>query len=500
MKGEDIMTKITIISGFLGAGKTTLIKKLLEEVFKGEKIVLIENEFGEIGIDSGFLKDTGIEINEMNSGCICCSLVGDFGDALKDVLEKYKPERILIEPSGVGKLSDVINAVKDVTNNEEDIELTSSVAVADVSKCRLYMKNFGEFYNNQIEYADTIVLSRTKDIKEERLEMAVKILREKNTEASIITTPWDELTGMQIFAAMERVDSLKRFIDNDVDKGHSHGNSEECGCMHGNNEHSHENSEECGCMHGNNEHSHGNSEECGCMHGNNEHSHGNGEECECMHGNNENSHGNGEECGCVKGNNDNSHVNGEECDCIQENNHGNSEECECVKGNNEHSHGNGEECGCMQGNNEHSHGNGEECECMHGNNEHSHGNGEECGCIQENGKHIHEAGEKCNCGCGHEHNENHHADDIFTSWGKETPHKYTKEELETALEVLSDTEDCGIILRAKGIVASVSSEWYYFDVVPGETKIRIGNPDYTGRLCVIGSNLNVAEIEKLFHV
>jgi Putative GTPases (G3E family) len=415
------MTKITIISGFLGAGKTTLIKKLLEEVFKGEKIVLIENEFGEIGIDSGFLKDTGIEINEMNSGCICCSLVGDFGDALKEVLEKYKPERILIEPSGVGKLSDVINAVKGITDNMDNIELTASIAVADVSKCRLYMKNFGEFYNNQIEYADTIVLSRTKEIKEERLEMAIKILREKNLEASIITTPWEELTGEQIFAAMERVDSLKRFIDNNVDQNiYSNENGEECGCAKEHSNHSHEH---------------------------------------------------GEECGCVKEHNSHSNENGEECGCAKE--HSN------------HSHENDEECGCAKEHNSHSHEHGEECGCVKEHNSHSHENGEECG---------------CNCGCGHGHHENHHADDVFTSWGKETPHKYTKEEIETALEVLSDTEDCGIILRAKGIVASVSGEWYYFDVVPGEIKIRIGNPDYTGRLCVIGSNLNIAEIEKLFHI
>lgn len=373
------MTKIDIISGFLGAGKTTLIKKLIEEVFTGEKLVLIENEFGEIGIDGGFLKEAGVQITEMNSGCICCSLVGDFGTALQEVIDKFSPDRILIEPSGVGKLSDVIKAVQDIQEKNESILLNSFVTVADVSKCKIYMKNFGEFYNNQIEHASTIILSRTQKTTQEKIEAAVKLLREQNKNASIITTPWEELKGEQIFAAMEKKESWieellseQREQKKECDHDHHHDGEEECGCGH----HHHEEGEDCGCGH----HHHDGEEECGCGH------------------------------------------------------------------------------------------------------------------------HHHEEGEEC--GCGHHHHEegHHHADDIFTSWGVETAHKYTEQELKEALEIFANTEKYGSILRAKGILPNINGEWMYFDLVPGEFEIRTGNPDYTGRLCVIGTDLKTEEIEKLFHI
>lgn len=412
------MTKIDIISGFLGAGKTTLIKKLIEEVFTGEKLVLIENEFGEIGIDGGFLKEAGVQITEMNSGCICCSLVGDFGTALQEVIDKFSPDRILIEPSGVGKLSDVIKAVQDIQEKNESILLNSFVTVADVSKCKIYMKNFGEFYNNQIEHASTIILSRTQKTTQEKIEAAVKLLREQNKNASIITTPWEELKGEQIFAAMEKKESWieellseQREQRKECDHDHHHDGEKECGCSH----HHHQDEEE----------------ECGCGH----HHHEEGEECGCGH----------------------HHEEGEEC---------------------EHGH----------------HHQDEEEECGHG---HHHNNGEEeCGC-----GHHHHHGEECGCGHHHHHEEgHHHADDIFTSWGVETAHKYTEQELKEALEIFANTEKYGSILRAKGILPNINGEWMYFDLVPGEFEIRTGNPDYTGRLCVIGTDLKTEEIEKLFHI
>jgi len=343
------MTKIEIISGFLGAGKTTFIKKMLKEAFAGEKVVLIENEFGEIGIDGGFLKEAGVQITEMNSGCICCSLVGDFGTALKEVIETYAPDRILIEPSGVGKLSDVTKAVRGVAASEP-VELNSSVTVVDGQKCRMYMKNFGEFFNNQVENAGTIVISRTQKMSEEKLNACVNMLKEKNPEATIITTPWDELKGEQILAAMQHQDlMLKEELE-------IHAHHHEEACEHG------------------------------------------------------------------------------------------------------HSHA-------------HSH-------------EHSHDHGDDCSC----GCHDH--------GSGHEHH--HHADEVFTSWGRETTHKYSEEELREILSKLSDDDDCGIILRAKGIVPCTDGTWLHFDMVPEEFEVRRGDADYTGRLCVIGSYLNEEELTKLF--
>ena len=363
------MAKIDIISGFLGAGKTTLIKKLMADAFEGEKLVLIENEFGEIGIDGGFLRESGVEITEMNSGCICCSLVGDFGEALKEVLEKYSPDRVIIEPSGVGKLSDVIKAVK---NTGDSVEINSTAVVVDASKCKMYMKNYGEFYKNQIEYAGTIILSRTQNVSEEKLDTCLKLIREENTEASIITTPWEDISGKTILEAMEKVNSLEKELMEEHEHHHHHHDGEECSCGH---HHEHE------------EH---------------EHHHHDGEECCCGH---------------------------------------------------------------------------------HHENEHHHHDGEEC-----------------SCGHHHDHEGHHHADDVFTSWGVETAHKFSEEEIKSIIEKLANDKLYGEVLRAKGIVASEEGEWFHFDLVPEETELRRGAADYTGRLCVIGANLNEAAIKELFHV
>lgn len=377
------MTKIEIISGFLGAGKTTLIRKMLKEVFAGEKTVLIENEFGEIGIDGGFLKEAGVQITEMNSGCICCSLVGDFGAALKEVIETYAPDRILIEPSGVGKLSDVTKAVQGVAA-QEPVELNSSVTVVDGQKCRMYMKNFGEFFNNQVEHAGTIVISRTQKMSEEKLEACMKMLKEKNPKATIITTPWEELKGEQILAAMQHQDLLlKEELEAHYHEGHEHDH-----------EHHHE------------EH---------------EHDHGH-------------------------------HHEGHEYD------HGHHHE------GHEHDHGH-----------------------HHEGHEHDHG---------------HHHGDDCTCGChdhAHDHHH-HHADEVFTSWGQETPHQYTEEKLREILGALSDSDSCGIILRAKGIVPCTDGSWLHFDMVPEEYEVRRGEADYTGRLCVIGSHLDEEALAGLFEL
>ena len=322
---DETMAKIDIISGFLGAGKTTLIKKLIAEAFEGEKLVLIENEFGEIGIDGGFLKEAGIQITEMNSGCICCSLVGDFGEALKEVLTKYSPDRVIIEPSGVGKLSDVVKAVKNIG---DEVQINSTATVVDASKCKMYMKNYGEFYNNQIEYAGTVILSRTQNVSADKLDACLKMIREKNEEASIITTPWDDIQGKNIVEAMEKVNSLEKEL-------------------------------------------------------------------------------------------------------LEEHEH-------------------------------------------------------------------HHDGE---CGCGHHHDHHHHhADDVFTSWGVETAHKFTEEELTEILHKLAETKDYGDVLRAKGIVAAAEGEWFHFDLVPEETEVRRGAADFTGRICVIGADLKEDAIKELFHV
>ena len=387
------MIKVDIFSGFLGAGKTTLIKKLIKEVFAGQQIVLIENEFGEIGIDGGFLRDAGINITEMNSGCICCSLVGDFGKALKKVADEYHPDRIIIEPSGVGKLSDVRRAVEDASK-EAGLEINALVTVADASKIKMYMKNFGEFYNNQIENAGAVILSRTQKLSQEKQLQAAELIREKNPKAVVITTPWDDITGGQILKAIEGTDSLAKELMEEAEHHHHH-HDEECGCGHDHEHHHHDHDEECGCGHDHEEHDH------------------------------------------------------------------------------EHHHGHDEECGCGHDHEEHDH------------------------------EHHHHYDENGVCSCGHHHDEDghhhhHHADEVFTSWGRETPRKYTKDELEQILKTLSDSEEYGIVLRAKGMLPDREGTWLHFDLVPGEYEIRNGSADYTGRLCVIGSKLDEAKLEKLF--
>ena len=390
------MTKIDIFSGFLGAGKTTLIRKLISEAFKGEKLVLIENEFGEIAIDGGFLQDAGIEITEMSQGCICCSLVGDFGKALRQVLETYHPDRILIEPSGVGKLSDVIRAVQNL--HMEDVTLNSFTTVADANKCKMYMKNFGEFYNDQIEHANSIILSRTDGIKPEKLEACVALLREHNQNATIITTPWDQLTGAQILETMEHKNTLEeelKLLAEETEHEHHHHH-----------DHDHEEHDEH-CT-------------CGC------HDHHDDED--------------------------------------------------------EHEH--------------HHHDHDEHC-CHHDHDEHDHDHHDDDEDDHDEHEHHHEHGEHCCCG-HHHHHHDHDADEVFTSWGKETAHKYSRDDLEDALEKL-DSCAYGMILRAKGIVDG-GDTWYEFDMVPGEHEIRTCGPDVTGKLCVIGSNLKEHEIAELFRV
>lgn len=368
------MTKIDIISGFLGAGKTTLIGRLLAEPLKGEQVVLIENEFGEIGIDGGFLKDAGVQITEMNSGCICCTLVGDFGKALREVIETYHPARILIEPSGVGKLSDVIAAVQRVAEHEP-VVLNSFVTVVDAQKAKMYAKNFGEFFLNQIEHAGAILLSRTQFLKEDRLEQVVALLREHNQDARIVTTPWDQLTGAQLLSVMEDSHSLSAEVLADIVR-----EAEE-------HEHEHE--------HHHHDHDH-------------EHHHDHDHEHE-----------------------------------------------------HEHHH-------------DHDH-------------EHEH-------------HHDHEHGEGCTCGChDHDHHGHHHADEVFQSWGRETTHKYTEEQIASILNALGDIS-LGTILRAKGMVAAEEGEWIHFDFVPGQPEVRRGPADYTGRLCVIGADLDEERIAELFGV
>lgn len=357
------MTKVNIISGFLGAGKTTFIKKLIEDIFAGEKLVLIENEFGEIGIDGGFLKDAGVEITEMNSGCICCTLVGDFSTALQEVLETYQPDRVIIEPSGVGKLSDVIKAVEDVKENV-DIEIAGSITVVDGKLAKTYIKNFGEFFKNQVEHASTIVMSRTQLMKDDKIEACVHALRELNEDAAIITTPWDKLSKEAVLHAFEK-------------------------------EHAHEMEEMIHACH--HDHHHHYEEEGCCGHHHHEHEH-------------------------------------------------------------HHHH-------------DHHHEHGEECCCGHHHHDHE-----------------------------HHHNHHHHADEVFTSWGKETAHKYTEDEVDCLLKALAETENYGVILRAKGIIEMTDGNWKQFDMVPGEYEVRQGQPDYTGRVCVIGTDLHEAELTKLFHI
>ena len=417
------MVKIDIISGFLGAGKTTLIKKLLKEAFEGEQVVLIENEFGEIGIDGGFLKDAGIEIREMNSGCICCSLVGDFGASLKEVVEKYHPDRILIEPSGVGKLSDVIKAVQGV-EEDVDIQLNSYTTVVDAKKCKMYMRNFGEFFDNQVQYAGAIIMSRTDIVDEKKAMESMELLRSINEKAAIITTPIEKLDGKKILEVMEHPVSLADELLKEEHEHHHH-HDDECGCGH---DHDHEH------------HHHDHDDECSCGH---DHDH-------------EHHH----------------HDHDEECGCGHDHDH-------------EHHHHDHDECGCGH-DHDHEH--------------HHHDHDEECGCGHDHDhEHHHDHDEECGCGHHHDHHH-HHADEVFTSWGRETIKKFTREGLEKMLESLSASEEYGVILRAKGMLPAEDGTWIYFDMVPEETEIREGSPEYTGRLCVIGSKLKEDKLAELFGV
>ena len=419
------MVKIDIISGFLGAGKTTLIKKLLKEAFEGEQVVLIENEFGEIGIDGGFLKDAGIEIREMNSGCICCSLVGDFGASLKEVVEKYHPDRILIEPSGVGKLSDVIKAVQGV-EEDVDIQLNSYTTVVDAKKCKMYMRNFGEFFDNQVQYAGAIIMSRTDIVDEKKAMESMELLRSINEKAAIITTPIEKLDGKKILEVMEHPVSLADELLKEEHEHHHHAHDDECGCGH---DHDHEH------------HHHDHDDECGCGH---DHDH-------------EHHHDHDDECGCGHDHDHEHH----------------------------HHHDHDDECGCGH---DHDH-------------EHHHHDHDECGCGHDHEHEHHHHDHDDECGCGHHHDHHHHhADEVFTSWGRETIKKFTREGLEKILESLSASEEYGVILRAKGMLPAEDGTWIYFDMVPEETEIREGSPEYTGRLCVIGSKLNEEKLVKLFGV
>lgn len=367
------MTKVDIISGFLGAGKTTFIKELVSRVYAGEKLVLIENEFGEIGIDGGFLKDAGIEITEMNSGCICCTLVGDFSEALQKVLDQYHPDRVIIEPSGVGKLSDIVKAIEDV-KKAADIEIDGRITVVDGKKTKMYLKNFGEFFEDQVQNASTIVVSRTQLMDDAKLEETIGLLRSQNEKAAIISTPWDSLSTEAIKRALAHRTGQEDLFEEEEDH--------ECGCGHHHHHHEHD-------------HDHDHDHECGCGH------------------------------------------------------------------HHDHDHDHDHECGCG-----HDH-------------DHHH-------------DHDHE------CGCGHHHH--HHADEVFTSWGKETAHKYTEEELDFILKALSETTSYGTILRSKGIIPMTDGSWKQFDLVPEEYEVREGNPDYTGRICVIGTDVKEEELAKLFHV
>ena len=438
------MTKIDVYSGFLGAGKTTLIKKMISEAYKGQKLVLIENEFGEIGIDGGFLQDAGINITEMNSGCICCSLVGDFGKALEEVISKYNPDRVIIEPSGVGKLSDVLGAVEKVTNDE--ITLGYTVAVCDAGKVKVYMKNFGEFYNNQIETASTIILSRTDMVAQNKLDASVALIREHNEVATLVTTPWSELTGEQLIAAMEGKASLaEELAKMEMERlaaeehHHHHDHDEHCSCGHDHHEHEHHHhDEECCCGHDHHEHEHHHHvEECCCGHDHHEHEH----------------HHAHHECG---------HHHGDE-------------------GCHEHHHGHEDEHECGHHHEHHHHDHDEHCCCGHDHHEH---------------EHHHEHGEHCSCGHDHHH---HHADEVFTSWGRETHKKFDRAVVEAALKEL-DSGKYGMVLRAKGILPCVDGTWLHFDMVPEEIDMRTGSADIIGKLCVIGSKLDEAGVAALFGV
>ena len=475
------MTKIDVYSGFLGAGKTTLIKKMIQEAYKGQKLVLIENEFGEIGIDGGFLQDAGINITEMNSGCICCSLVGDFGKALTEVISQYNPDRIIIEPSGVGKLSDVIGAVEKVTN--EEVTLGYTVAVCDAGKVKVYMKNFGEFYNNQIETASTIILSRTDSVAQAKLDASVALIREHNEVATLVTTPWSELTGEQLIAAMEGKASLaeelaKMEMERLAAEEHHHDHDEHCTCGCHDHEHEHhhhhDHDHEHHCEHGH----HFGDEGCHEHH----HGHEHEEHCCCGH-NHEHEH-------------HHHHDHDEHCCCGHDHEH---------EHEHHHHHDHDEHCCCghdHEHEHHHHHDHDEHCCCGHDHeheHHHHHDHDEHCCCGHDHEHehhHHHEHGEHCSC--GHDHHQ-HHADEVFTSWGRETHLKFDRAAIENALKEL-DSGKFGMVLRAKGILPCVDGSWIHFDMVPEEIDIRTGSADIHGKICVIGSKLDEAGIAALFGV
>ena len=438
------MTKVDIFSGFLGAGKTTLIRKLIEEAYGTDKIVLIENEFGEIGVDKGFLQNTGIEINQMNAGCICCTLVGDFGKALNEVIEKYNPERILIEPSGVGKLSDVIIAVQDLKNDK--IELNGFTTVVDATKADMYMSNFGEFYENQVEHASSIILSHTAGMSQDDIDKCIALLREHNKEASIVTTDWKEIDGSKILEIMEQKKTLSAELDRLREEAYREQAEHEA--EHHHHDHHHHDDEEHECCGPGHHHDH-----------NHDHHHHDDEEHEC--------------CG-----------HGHHHDHDHEHHHHDDEEHECCGHGHHHDH-----------DHEHHHHDDEEHECCgHGHHHH-----------HDHDHHHHDDEEHECCGHGHHHHHHHghghHADEVFDEMGVETAHRFSRGQLEQALAGLMDSEQCGQVLRAKGFVAGTEGEWYEFDYIPGEPEVRAaGEAETTGVICVIGVGLKKDNIKELFGI
>lgn len=406
-------TKIDVVSGFLGAGKTTFIKRLVEGNKDKGKTIIIENEFGEIGIDGGFLKNSGIEIREMNSGCICCSLAGDFEASLRELLSTYEPNRVIIEPSGVGKLSDVLKAVSDV-EKDLPVESNSAVTVVDVKKCKMYMKNFGEFFNNQIQFANTIILSRTDLVDNTKIEEAVALIKNVNPDATIVTTPLDKLSNEKIEELLSSPIDLKAELLDELAREHEHHHEHD---HHHDHDHHHEHDEDCGCHE--HEHHHEHDEHCGCHDHDHEHHH-----------------------------------------------------------DHDHHHEHDEHCGCHDHDHEHHHEHEHDHDHHH---DHDH-------------EHHHD-----HCGCGHDHHDHHHADDVFDSWGMEQVPAISEEKLKSVLDSFADEERFGVVLRAKGMLKDANSDdWFYFDLVPGESDIRRGDAEYTGKVCVIGAGLKTEEIEKCF--
>ncbi|MBE6936976.1 MAG: cobalamin biosynthesis protein CobW [Ruminococcaceae bacterium] len=471
------MTKIDIFSGFLGAGKTTLIKKLIKEAYAGEKLVLIENEFGEIGIDGGFLKEAGIEITEMNSGCICCSLVGDFGKALEKVLDEFSPDRIFIEPSGVGKLSDVVRAAENACG--ERAEIGSLVAVVDANKCRIYIKNFGEFFLDQLENAGTVVLSRTDSLDEAKLSRCVELIRQHNPGATLVTTPWDQLSGDQLRDAIENKNTLAEALERFNAEAHHHHHHDEHEEHSGVHDHCHEHGREQDQEnHGHHHHAHGEHCDCGCHdHDHEEHHHD--EDCDCgCHDHEHHHHDEHCDCGCHDHDHDHDH------DHEHEHEHHHAHDHEGHSGVHDHEEHSGVHDHCH----EHSREQNQE---HHEHHCHAHGEHSREQNQEHHGHHCHAHG-------SHAHGDHgHHADEVFTSCGIETGRRYTETELDSILAFF-DEGVCGVVLRAKGIVAGADGSWFHFDYVPGERNIRRGSADITGRICVIGSGIDEKSVREIF--